>query len=102
MVEADGYACELIQYIHLNPVRGENKRRPVPVQLGEELSRYRRSGHRVYAGRQDTKEPPLLCYCFVAVRVSGSLGRLSGRSPFAPPRSSFSTGGPGNNSIAAV
>ena len=91
MVEADGYARELIQYIHLNPVRAENKRRPVPVQLREELSRYRRSGHRVYAGRQDAKEPALLCHSFVAVRESGSLGRLSKRTSISErPRRSCS------------
>ena len=29
LVEADGYARELIKYIHLNPVRPKEKRRPV-------------------------------------------------------------------------
>ena len=57
LVEADGYARELIKYIHVNPVRPKNKRRPVPVQLRAELSRYRWSSHRVYAGLGNAKPP---------------------------------------------
>jgi len=61
LVEADGYARELIKYIHLNPVRPKDKRRPVPVQLRTELSRYRWSSHRVYAGLGNAKPPAWLC-----------------------------------------
>ncbi len=41
LVEADGYARELIKYIHLNPVRPKDKRRSVPAKRRAELSRYR-------------------------------------------------------------
>ena len=60
LVEADGYARELIKYIHLNPVRPKNKRRPVSAQRRAELSRYRWSSHRVYAGPGKTKPPAWL------------------------------------------
>jgi putative transposase len=61
LVEADGYARELLKYIHLNPVRPKNKRRAVPAQRRVELSRYRWSSHRVYAGLGNTKRPAWLC-----------------------------------------
>jgi REP element-mobilizing transposase RayT len=61
LVEADGYARQLIKYIHLNPVRPQDKRLPVPVRLRAELSRYRWSSHRVYAGLRSAKAPPWLC-----------------------------------------
>ncbi len=60
LVGADDYARELIKYIHLNPVRPKNKRRAVPVQLRAELSRYRWSSHRVYAGLGNAKPPAWL------------------------------------------
>jgi REP element-mobilizing transposase RayT len=33
LVEEDAYARELIKYIHLNPIRPKDKRKPVPVEL---------------------------------------------------------------------
>jgi len=50
LVEEDAYARELSKYIHLNPVRPKDKRKPVPPKLKRELTRYRWSSHRVYAG----------------------------------------------------
>ncbi|NQU20343.1 MAG: transposase [Candidatus Nealsonbacteria bacterium] len=61
LVEADGYARELIKYIHLNPVRPKDKRRRVPAERRAELSRYRWSSHRVYAGLGNAKPPAWLC-----------------------------------------
>jgi REP element-mobilizing transposase RayT len=60
LVEADGYARELIKYIHLNPVRPKNKRLAVPAERQAELSRYRWSSHRVYAGLGNAKPPAWL------------------------------------------
>ena len=61
LVEADLYAQQLIQYIHLNPVRPKNKRRPVPPDRRAELSNFRWSSHRAYAGLANTKPPEWLC-----------------------------------------
>ena len=51
LVEADGYAQMLVQYIHLNPVRPRNKRAVVPPERRGWLERYPWSSHRAYAGR---------------------------------------------------
>ncbi len=61
LVEEDAYALQLIKYIHLNPVRPKNKRKPVPVELNSKLSRYRWSSHRAYAGFGKKAEPPWVC-----------------------------------------
>ena len=61
LVEADSYARQLIQYIHLNRVRPRDKRRPVPVKRRGELSRYRWSSHRVYAGLSSVSSPNWFC-----------------------------------------
>lgn len=61
LVEADSYARQLVKYIHLNPVRPKDKRRPVPVGRRRELSRYPWSSHRVYAGLSTTEPPDWLC-----------------------------------------
>ena len=62
LIEADAYAAELIRYIHLNPVRPANKRRPIPVKRRADLERYRWSSHRAYAGRIGPKSmEPWLC-----------------------------------------
>lgn len=60
VVEEDAYARELIKYIHLNPVRPQNKRKPIPPDLKGQLARYRWSSHRAYAGL-DKKPPPWVC-----------------------------------------
>ena len=49
LVEADGYARQLLKYIHLNPVRPKDKRTPIPVERREELAAYRWSSHPAYA-----------------------------------------------------
>jgi putative transposase len=52
LVEADGYAQELLRYVHLNPVRPRDKGQPVPAERRESLARYRWSSHRAYAGAE--------------------------------------------------
>jgi hypothetical protein len=59
LVEEDAYARELIKYIHLNPVRPKNKRKPIPPEFQEELIKYRWSSHRAYAGLDE--KPPWAC-----------------------------------------
>ena len=61
LVEADGYARQLIKYIHLNPVRPKDKRRPVSIARRLKLFRYRWSSHRAYAGLAREKPPAWLC-----------------------------------------
>ena len=57
LVEEDAYARGLIKYIHLNPVRPRNKRKPIPSELKGELRSCRWSSHRAYAGLDKTPEP---------------------------------------------
>lgn len=59
VVEADEYAKELIRYIHLNPVRPRDKRKPVPAERRKDLARYPWSSHRAYSGNR--KPPQWLC-----------------------------------------
>ncbi len=61
LVEADLYARPLLKYIHLNPVRPKDKRRPVPLERRAELARYRWSSHRAYAGLDKGDTPAWLC-----------------------------------------
>jgi len=61
LVEADEYARQLIQYIHLNPVRPKNKRKPIPVDRQGELEAYRWSSHPAYAGRAKRLASSWLC-----------------------------------------
>jgi len=49
LVEADEYACQLIRYIHLNPVRGR-KDRTIAAEKKEHLEQYRWSSHPYYSG----------------------------------------------------
>lgn len=61
LVEADAYAKQLITYIHLNPVRPRNKRRPVPLDRRGELDSFAWSSHRFYAGRLKRPSVSWLC-----------------------------------------
>ena len=53
VVEADAYACELVRYVHLNPVRPPNRKAPVPAERRKRLEQYPWSSHGAYAGRAD-------------------------------------------------
>jgi len=44
------FGGSLIKYIHLNPVRPRNKRKPIAAERARELDRYRWSSHRQFAG----------------------------------------------------
>ena len=61
LVEADEYARQLVPYIHLNPVRPRNKRRPIPIERKGKLDAYLWSSHRAYAGRLKRSAPSWLC-----------------------------------------
>ena len=61
LVEADGYARQLVKYIHLNPVRPKDKRTPIPVARREELAAYRWSSHPAYAAVAGVAAPAWLC-----------------------------------------
>jgi REP element-mobilizing transposase RayT len=58
-VEADEYARELVEYIHLNPVRPRDRRKDIPADRREELDAWQFSSHRAYAGLE--APPPWLC-----------------------------------------
>lgn len=59
LVEADGYAMELLRYIHLNPVRPRSRTAPIPPGRRKDLDAFVWSSHRTYAGLGDG--PPWLC-----------------------------------------
>ncbi len=61
LVEEDAYARVLLKYIHLNPVRPRDKRKPVPPERKRELTNYRWSTHRAYAGFGKTGPPEWVC-----------------------------------------
>ena len=73
VVEEDAYARELIKYIHLNPVRPQNKRKPIPPELKDELTRYRWSSHRAYAGFE---KKPLAWICLDWLSYFGGTRRV--------------------------
>jgi REP element-mobilizing transposase RayT len=60
LIEEDLYAQALIPYIHLNPVRPRDKRKPILAKRRGELSRYAWSSHRAYAGLGRTQPPDWL------------------------------------------
>ncbi len=51
VVEADAYACRLVVYIHLNPVRPADKGQAIPAARRDFLESFLWSSHRAYAGR---------------------------------------------------
>jgi hypothetical protein len=59
LVEADSYSMELLRYVHLNPVRPQDKTLVVPAERWEMFSEYPWSSHRAYAGR--ALAPSWLC-----------------------------------------
>jgi putative transposase len=61
LVEEDTYAQELIKYIHLNPVRPQDKRKPVPPERKRQLTSFPWSTHRAYAGLGGTVPPKWVC-----------------------------------------
>ena len=74
LVEEDAYAEQLIKYIHLNPVRPEDKRKPIPPERKRDLVKYRWSSHRAYAGLDAA--PPAWC-CLEWLSYFGRTRRLA-------------------------
>jgi putative transposase len=58
VVEADSYACSLLVYIHLNPVRPKDKKQVIPLDRSQLLKDYVWSSHRVYSGYCRTRDVP--------------------------------------------
>jgi REP element-mobilizing transposase RayT len=58
LVDADAYARQLVRYVHLNPVRPRDRRKPVPPERREAFEAYRWSSHRAYAGTAAGGESP--------------------------------------------
>lgn len=50
LVDGEAYGTTLLRYVHLNPVRPRDRRRPVPAEKRGELDSYPWSSHRDYAG----------------------------------------------------
>lgn len=59
LVEAQGYATELLRYLHLNPVRPHDKTSAVPRERWKALQEYPWSSHRFYD--DDKPAPAWLC-----------------------------------------
>src|ERR1700730_937672 len=58
LIDADAYAKQLVRYIHLNPVRPRDRRKPVPVERRQCFETYVWSSHRAYAGTSGKREVP--------------------------------------------
>ncbi len=106
LVEEDAYARELLKYIHLNPVRPKDKRKPIPKEFRRELTSYQWSSHRAYAGLAKESPPAWLCLDWLSYfgrtrRVAQSeyrrqIGQMFGqviRSPWADLRHGLVLGG---------
>lgn len=52
VVGSKEYAKQLVQYIHLNPVRSGNKEEEIPLHRREKLENYRWSSHFEYSGKR--------------------------------------------------
>jgi len=50
LVDPGEYARPLLRYVHLNPVRPADGRKPVPAARRESFEKYRWSSHQAYAG----------------------------------------------------
>jgi REP element-mobilizing transposase RayT len=49
LIDADAYAKRLVRYVHLNPVRPRDRRKPVPSDRRQFFEKYPWSSHRAYA-----------------------------------------------------
>ena len=58
LVEANLYAKRLVRYVHLNPARPRDKRKPVPPERRELFEGYDWSSRRAYAGTASKQEVP--------------------------------------------
>jgi REP element-mobilizing transposase RayT len=58
LIQQDAYARQLLRYVHLNPVRPKERRKPVPLDRKQFFEVYRWSSHRAYAGTARASESP--------------------------------------------
>ena len=58
LIDADAYARQLVRYVHLNPVRPRDRRKPVPADRKRFFESYLWSSHRAYAGTAARGERP--------------------------------------------
>lgn len=58
LIDADTYARRLVRYVHLNPVRPRDRRKPVPPERRAFFESYLWSSHRAYAGTAKKGEIP--------------------------------------------
>ena len=80
VIDADAYAKRLVRYVHLNPVRPRDRRRPIPAERREFFEQYLWSSHRAYAGTARKAESPgWLCTEWLSYWDDGS-GRRSAAS----------------------
>lgn len=56
LIDADAYASRLVRYIHLNPVRSDDKTSPIPAGRRDALRTFEWLSHRAYAGSLGPKE----------------------------------------------
>ena len=78
LIDADAYARRLVRYVHLNPVRPRDRRKPVPADRREPFEAYAWSSHRAYAGTAARGEAPQwLCTEWLSYWGEGS-GRIKG------------------------
>jgi putative transposase len=61
LIEADAYAKQLIRYVHLNPVRPHDRRKPIPSDRRPYFEKYLWNSHRAYAGTAGKDQPQWLC-----------------------------------------
>lgn len=52
VVDADEYAAWLVEYIHLNPIRGRERGKPVILGTWQQLESYPWSSHQAYLGKK--------------------------------------------------
>jgi putative transposase len=71
VVEADSYACDLVVYIQLNPVRPKDKEQPIPPDRIKLLKEFAWSSHRAYCGYCRAKDLP----CWLSLEWLWYFGR---------------------------
>jgi REP element-mobilizing transposase RayT len=76
LIGADDYARQLVRYVHLNPVRPRDRRKPVPADRLEFFEAYRWSSHRAYAGTT-AEVPAWLCLEWLSYWLGSSPGRTT-------------------------
>ena len=72
LIQEDAYARALVRYVHLNPVRPRDRRKPIPPERRNFFESYRWSSHRSYAATAGKGESPAwLCAEWLSYWVDG-------------------------------